>query len=308
MKRFFAIILAVLAINAANAQQFNTAGSGSKAARPSVMILPDLGSKWTPEMLEASAQDNPLVSMTMAKVKEIFTSNGYPVKDYIQTLRNLRNEGMLAKDQGAGNDLAKMLVENSSSDIAVYIKPIVQKHAGGMLEVAISIDAVETKVSQSFVTKSYTCGKFATTDSIRVATYVIEQKISNNFFDEFQAGFDQMVEEGRLLRVKIDFAQGCDIDAYTEVGTAGNDFETELRDWISANAYNGNGDLKSSEKYINMEIRVPVYDASTGRPFQIGRMRSIILKHLQTLIQPLGVKAKTVKSEGQIINFLITNE
>lgn len=307
MKRIFAIVCAVVAFGTTFAQQFNTSGTGSQAARPTVMVIPDLGSSATAEVLEAASQDNPVVSMGIAKVKEIFTSREFPIRDYVQTIRNLRNEGMLAKEQMAGNNLAKMLVENSSADVVIYLKPIVQNHPDGTLEVSITLDAQESKVGQSFAVKSYTSPKFKTTDVVALTNRVLLE-ISNKFFDEFQAGFDQMVEEGRLLRVKIDFAQGCDIDAYTEVGTNGNDLETELRDWISANAYNQNGDLKSSDQYINMEFRVPVYDASTGRPFQIGRMRSILLKSLQGLLQPVGVKAKTLKSDGQIINFLITNE
>ncbi|MBQ0057035.1 MAG: hypothetical protein KBT20_05190 [Bacteroidales bacterium] len=306
MKRIFATICGAIACCSLFAQ-YNTQGGGSQAANPTVMVMPDLGSTMTPEKLEAAAQDNEVVVMCLAKIKEIFTSHDYPIKDYVATLRQLRTEGMLSREQGASSDLAKMLVENSSTDVVVYFKPMVQRHSDGSLEVSVAIDAQETKVAQTFATKSYSSGKFNTTDSVRLATRVVGM-ISNNFFDEFANGFANMVSEGRLLRVKIDFAQGCDIDAYTEVGTNGNDLETELRDWIEQNAFNSNGDLKSSEQYINMEFRVPVYDQSTGRPFQIGRMRSILLKSLNAMLQPVGVKAKTVKSDGQIVNFVITNE
>lgn len=309
MKR---IILSMLLFTVAAygfSQNYDTSGTGSQASQPTVMVMPDVNSKLSgnPENLRSYLESNPMLELCISRVKEAFTLKSYPVRDFAKALSALKTDALLSADQSAATDVAKQIVQSSDADICIYVKPKVINHAGGLSEVIVELDAQEAKLSNSFANASFSSDKFRTSDSIKLASRAMDC-ISNNFFYQIEEGFHQMVVDGRTMRFKIEFAEGCDIDAYTEVGTNGNDLETELTDWILANAYNKNGRVTgSSDKYINMEMKVPVYEESTGRPFPINRMRGILLRSLRQWLTPLGCKAKTVASRDQVMNFLITN-
>lgn len=284
------------------AQDPSIRGNATKAANPTVMVMPDYSSVDTAEEIEELLKKDNATILAVAHIKKLFAENSYPTKDFMASVRNARTNNLLDKSRGAGNKtVQQLIVENSGADIAVYVRLLEQ--ANGYLN--ITVEAQEAKIAQTIAQAVYTAdfnNELTREDKVN---YKLQSM--NDFVGQFEDAFAQMVEEGRTVNVRITIVSGCDIDAYTEVGTNGNDLETELREWIANTAKNGNGDITSSDGIIQMEFKVPVYD-DNGRPFQPGRVRSILTKAINALIQPLGAKAKPILSDGQRINLEIANE
>lgn len=279
--------------------------ASGQAAQPTVMVMPDINSKLNanPEELRNYMESNPLLELCIRRVKESFTTRSYPVRDFAKALAELKTDALLSADKSAATDIAKQIAQSSDADICIYVKPQVISHSGGLVEVIIGLDAQEAKLSNSFANASFSSDKFRTSDSIKLATRALDA-ISNNFFYQIEEGFHQMVVEGRTMRFKIEFAEGCDVDAYTEVGTNGLDLVGELDEWAGKQGGKVSG---SSDKYINLYIKVPVYDTD-GSAYPIGRQRSKLQSSLNRWVGTLGCRAKTVLSRDQVINLMISNK
>lgn len=278
--------------------------ASGQAAQPTVMVMPEVNSALSenPMALRQYLESNKMMELCISRVKEAFTTRSYPVMDFAKALSMLKTDALISADQDAATNTTKMIAQSSDADICIYVKPQVVQHEGGLCEVVITLDAQEAKLSNSFANASFSSDKFQTSDSIRLANRALDA-ISNNFFFQIEEGFHQMVVEGRTMRFKIEFAADCELDAFTEVGDNGNDLVGELDEWAGAQGGKVSG---SSDKYINLYVKVPVYDTD-GSPYPIGRQRSKLQRALNTWLKPLGCKARTVLSRDQLINFMISN-
>lgn len=303
MKRLTAIFaIIVVGVSVLYAQYPSIRGNATKAANPTVMVMPDYSSVDSAEEIEELLKSDNATILAVAHIKKLFADNSYPTKDFMASVRNAKTNNLLDKSRGNGNKtVQQLIVENSGADIAVYVRLLEQSN--GYLN--ITVEAQEAKIAQTIAQVVYTAD--FNNELTREDKVNYKLKSMNDFVTQFEDAFAQMVEEGRTINVRITIVPGCDIDPYTEVGTNGNDLETELREWIVNTAKNGSGDISSSDGLIQMEFKVPVYD-DNGRPFQPGRVRSILTKAINALIQPLGAKAKAVLSDGQRINLEIANE
>ncbi len=275
-----------------------------QAAQPTVMILPDINSELSanPEALKNYLESNKLMELCISRVKEAFTTRGYPVRDFVKALALMKVDALVSADQSAATNTTKMIAQSSDAEISIYVSPKLIHHGGGMSEVILLLDAQESKLGNSFANASFSSDKFNTSDSIKLATRALDQ-ISNNFFYQIEEGFSQMVREGRNMRFSIEFAADCEMDAYAEVGENGLDLTGELDEWASTQS----GKVtNSSDKFINLTIKVPVYDTD-GSPYPIGRQRSKLQSQLNKWLRPLGYKARTVLGRDQVIHFLISD-
>ncbi len=275
-----------------------------QAAQPTVMVMPDVNSALSanPEALRTYLESNKLMELCISRVKEAFTTRSYPVRDFAKALSLLKTDALVSADQSAATNTAKMIAQSSDAEICIYVSPKLIHHGGGMSEVIILLDAQEAKLGNSFANANFSSDKFNTSDSIKLANRALDQ-ISNNFFYQIEDGFSQMVREGRNMRFSIEFASDCEMDAYTEVGENGLDLAGELDEW--ANTQSGKV-TNSSDKYINLTIKVPVYDTD-GAPYPIGRQRSKLQRQLNQWLKPLGYKARTVLGRDQVVHFLISD-
>ena len=278
--------------------------ASAQAVQPTVMVMPEVNSEVSknPEQLRAYLEANPLLELSVSRVKEMFTTRNFPVKDFAKSLSLMKTNAIVSAAKGADNNVLKSIAESSQADICIYVKPRVINH-GSMSEVVLVLDAQEAKLGDSFANASFSSDKFQTTDSVKLANRALDA-ISNNFFYQIEDGFAQMVKEGRKMSFRIEFEQGCEIDAYTEVGENGIDLTGELDEYA---AKKSGKVTTSSDKLIEMFIRVPVYDED-GSAYPIGRERSRLQSQLNKWLRPLGYKGKTVLSRDQAIHFMISNK
>lgn len=289
------------------AQEFNTQGVGNQAHQPSVMVVPYINEELDndADKLRSYIDANPLLKISLNKVKEAFDLKGFPTKDFVGALRVNRNRRLVSASKGASSSVAKSVIRDSKAEIIVYVTPIVIKN-NGMNEVRFTLDAQEAMIGQSFANSDFSSGSFRTNDTIMLAERALAT-ISSSFFYQIEDGFNQMVEEGRDVSILVEFAEGCEVGPYTRFGTERKTLSRALLDWGRANAYHKScGDPQSADGIIEMTMKVPVYLDDTGEPYQISLTTDALLTFFDQLLGS-EAEAEVVTAQGQNIHFIITN-
>lgn len=271
-----------------------------KAAQPKVIVVPFTKEG---EKVREIIENNPMISLGISKVKEAFSLRGFPTRDFITMLKASKVNQMISESKGAQTDLIKSIVRNSKADISVSVRMNVGRFEGGKTEVNVILEADETVTGASLANASFSSDTFITQDTVKLANRALK-RISDNFFFQLQSSFADMLENGRELKIILELGENAELTAYTRVGTEGDDLEAALHGWMMDNSYKGTYDIVSSDKYIEINMKVPIYEEN-GRPYSIGRMRVRLLRYLRKLVAPLSHQVTTVRNAGQVINLLI---
>lgn len=296
MRKLAIVCIMLCACFAAKAQ--DTRGTGNGVKQPEIVVVPFTAEG---EDVRVIIENNPMMALAISKVKEQFNNRGFITKDFITLLKASKNTAIMMDE--AAIDYKARIVRESKADIQVIVKIMGNQQSNGAVEVALMLEAVEVQTGNSLANKSYLSGKFVTNDFIKLANRALDM-IGDDFFSNLQSAFNQMVEEGRELAFQIGFSSDCEMDATSEVGSNGNDFQMEMEDWLSNNAFRGVYSLNGSEKLLDASMQVPLYDQTTGAPFNLSRMRTVLKKFLDPLLASNGCVAK-VNVTGQRLHVII---
>lgn len=296
MKKLAIVCMMLCTCFAAKAQ--DTRGTGNGVKQPEIVVVP-----FTIEGQDVRPviENNPMMALAISKVKEQFNNRGFITKDFITLLKASKNTSLMMDE--AAIDYKARIVRESKADIQVITKIAVNKQSNGAAEVVLMLEAVEVQTGNSLANKSYLSGKFITSDSTKLANRALDM-INDDFFSNLQSAFNQMVEEGRELAIQIGFSSDCEMDATSEVGSNGNDFQMEVEDWLLNNAFKGVYGVNGSEKLLDVSMQVPLYDQTSGAPFNLSRMRTVLKRFLDPMLASNGCIAK-VSVTGQRLHVII---
>lgn len=296
MKKLAIVCMMLCTCFAAKAQ--DTRGTGNGVKQPEIVVVP-----FTVEGQDVRPviENNPMMALAISKVKEQFNNRGFITKDFITLLKASKNTSLMMDE--AAIDYKARIVRESKADIQVITKIAVNKQSNGAAEVVLMLEAVEVQTGNSLANKSYLSGKFITSDSTKLANRALDM-INDDFFSNLQSAFNQMVEEGRELAIQIGFSSDCEMDATSEVGSNGNDFQMEVEDWLLNNAFKGVYGVNGSEKLLDVSMQVPLYDQTSGAPFNLSRMRTVLKRFLDPMLASNGCIAK-VNVTGQRLHVII---
>ena len=300
MKKLIWLVFACMLALPGYSQESATRGTANNVRQPNVIVVPYAKEGQDVRQL---IENNPLVSRAVSKVKEEFGNRGFTTKDFVTLLKASKRNDIISATTGAKSDPVKDVVLESKADISVEAKIFVNKHANGSSEVSLELQAAEAISGESFANASYTSDKFITQDSLKLAERALG-KVNDDFFTQLQNGFNEMMEKGRNLNVRIELGPNSGIDPYTEMKT-GNDLETELQDWLSNNSYGGNYDINSSDMVIDISMKVPIYDQVSGKPYNVTKVRGPLISFLKGLLTSEEHEPKTKASSGQQIWIVI---
>ena len=300
MKKIIGILLFFSIVFHGNAQtESATRGNVNNVKQPNIIVVP-----YTTEGQDVRQilENNRMMSNAISKIKEEFNNRGFNTKDFITLLQASKRNDIVSETTGAKTDPVKDLVLESKADISVKVKVFVIQHEGGVAEVNLELEAAEALSGESFANASYTSDKFRTADSLGLANRALS-KINDDFFTLIQNGFNMMMETGRNLNIRIELGANSELDPYSEMNT-GNDLEMELTNWLDNNAYGGNYEINSSDKVIDISMKVPIYDQLTGKPYAVNKIRNPLIKFLKSILetpdQPTHTPSTKLSSNQQI--------
>lgn len=284
-----------------------------QARQPNVMVVPNIPVPFNvgeDEMAEAEAKllaeamGDEAVILALSKIREEFSLRKFPTIDFEEEYRRVRNRAYSGAKLNAKSTGLQEQVSSSRADICVYVDVKEETTDSGASRVTIIMNAKDKETAFSYAEASLLSRPFRTS-KVALTQYALES-ISENFFNQLNLSFRDMVLKGREVNIVVRVGENSEFDMDSDVvGTEDMYMEEVVSDWVAENAFKGNGEVRAAGSEMNIFMRVPVYHPDTGKPFPITRIGTDFLRYLNTQLSPAGYKAIRKASKGALTEIII---
>lgn len=257
------------------AQIASTRSTEVERAAAKIMVVPY---NKTDEDIRTVLEENPYIRSAVAKVKESFDQRGWSTIDFVANLKAAESNSAFTMDRQS--NFKSDLITGSGADIYVQVDTHVSTDESGT-SINLILTAFESHTGASFSNKTGNSGRFRTNDYEKLIDRAFEQ-ISEEFLNTLMVKTDEIREIGRAIIVHFNLDQDAEIDFDSEVGN-GEFLNEAIEDWISLNAYQGRANLAGivENKMLFDEVRIPLFDQESGRPYNPNRFANEIIRFLK---------------------------
>jgi hypothetical protein len=289
----FLFILFILFSLPALAQNAATNSGGQVVqVQPSIMVIPmkKQGEDYR-QLLENGADKR----LAISRVKGAFDSRGFTTYDFEAELKKVTTLGAFNGD--TQTDVKDAIVRNSGADIFVEVDIIVMRGQSGT-EVTIILEAFESATGRSLANDDESSGKYYTDDIAKLAGKAIDG-MKENFLNQLQLKFTEIVTNGRSVYIEFGLSQEATINFQSEVNTDGDLLSEVIGDWMKDNAYKNYAKRGGSTalKVVYDDVRLPLKDQETGLNYEIESFGRAI----RLFLRSMNIKATIDYPRGQIV-------
>ncbi|MCD0476236.1 DUF6175 family protein [Flavobacterium sp. EDS] len=276
--RFVFIFVLIFCSNCFFAQAPQIAGTQSDEstrAAAKIMVVPYNKQN---EDIRTVLDDNPHIRTAVSKVKEAFDQRGWSTVDFVANLRAAQANAAFTSDRQS--NFKSDLLTTSGADFYVQVDVQITTDESGTNTV-LNLTAFETHTGASFSNKTGT-SKFASNDYEKLITKAFE-RIQEEFLNTLMVKTDEIRDIGRACMVEFNLDENVGIDFDSPI--ASGEYLNELiEDWIAKNAYKGRANLSGilENKMLFDEVRIPLYDQETNKPYNLNRFASEVIKYLRS--------------------------
>ena len=252
-----------------------TQSDESTRAMAKIMVVPYNKQN---EDIRTVLDENPYIRTAVSKVKEAFDQRGWSTVDFVANLKAAQANSAFTSDRQS--NFKSDLLTTSGADFYVQVDVQITTDAGGTNTV-LNVTAFETHTGASFSNKTGT-SKFASSDYEKLISKAFEQ-IQEEFLNTLMVKTDEIREIGRATMVEFNLDENTTIDFDSEIGS-GEYLNELIEDWIATNAYKGRANLTGilENKMVFDEVRIPLYDQETNKPYNLNRFATEIIKYLRS--------------------------
>lgn len=247
----------------------------TNTVQPSIMVIPFVKEG---EDIRRTLDMSNEKRQVLAKVTEAFADKGFQTKDFNQNFKNVSQR--VALNEGSQSDIKTAIIQNSGADIFVEADVAINKQSDGN-SVRVTLKACDASTSKVLSSKIGDSGKFYTSDIGKLGSKAVE-KAMDGFLATMQQSFDDIRNNGRSIIVEITFDEASDFDAFSEVGSDGDEFRDLIDDWMKANAYKNYAHSQgvTQKMIIYDDVRIPIYDAN-GNNYDINEFGRQLRRYLK---------------------------
>ena len=255
-----------------------------QAKKPTLMILPsdnwceqryfmtefdNQGTKQKVPNYKQAFQEDVEIGQVISKIGSLMIDKGFPLKDAEQEIKAI--EARTAEDNMTASSTSASSISESpldklknkaKADIIIQIWWKVNKTEQGK-SVSFVLEAFDAYTSKRIASSS---GNGTPNDTSIVPELLQNAVLSNieNFADQVQLHFDDMLKNGREVILTIKKWDSWDKDLETEVD--GKEIADYINEWLQANTVSGRFNISdASENVIHCEqVRIPLYDSSNN--------------------------------------------
>jgi len=259
------------------AQIASTRSDEVERAQAKLMVVPYTK---TGEEVKSILDDNPYIRSAMSMVKQSFDQRGWTTVDFVASLRAAESNRAFQMDRQA--DFKADLIAGSGADIYVEVDTQLTTDDSGSASVTLVLQAFEAHSGASFSNQSENSGRFNTQDYDKLIEKAYD-RIREEFLNMLLTKTDEIREIGRAIKIELNLHEDAELDFDAEVGDG--DFLNEaIEEWIYTNAYKGRANLSGiTEKSMAFdEVRIPLFDQESGRPYNPKRFASELIKFLRS--------------------------
>ena len=284
--------------------------TNGQAKKPTLMVLPsdnwceqryfmtefnNQGTKQKVPNYKQAFQEDTELGQVISKIGGLMVDRGFPLKDAEQELKALETrvaEDNMTASKASGSELSEtpldMLKNKVKSDIIIQIWWKVSKTDQGKV-VSFVLEAFDAYTSERIASST---GNSAPGNDI--VPVMLENAILSHidpFANQVQMHFNDMLEQGRKIRLTVRTWSNWENDLETEFGD--NELRDLIYEWMEKNTVSGRfNESNSSETRIDYEqVRIPVYD-DKGRALDARQFARELVKYLKQ--PPLNIETKMV--------------
>lgn len=269
-------LLSVFSFQEVKAQLAATQSSERARAAAKIMVVPY--SKQG-ENIQTVLDDNPSVRTAVIKVKEAFDQRGWSTVDFVANLRAAQANSAFTADRQS--NFKTELLTGSGADL--YVQVDVQNNTDDNgTNITLNLTAFETHTGASFSNQTASSGRFATSDVEKLISKAFE-KIQEEFLNNLMVKTDEIRDIGRALVIHFNLDENCALDFDAEVGD-GSFLNEVIEEWLAENAFQGRSNLAGiiENKMIFDEVRIPLFDQETDKPYNPNRFANEIIRFLKS--------------------------
>lgn len=231
------------------------------------------GTKSTPDY-RAALQGNSDLLLVIAKINELMTTRGFPLKNLESSLKKLETKA--AEDEMTMSKGGASLNSSPLDALKMVAK------ADIWMQMTWTVNQVGPKKSITFILTgldAYTDKQIAGASGTGEPSFTAELPILleecvlnhlDNFNNQLMDHFNDMVANGREVAMEIKTWDTWEYDLEEELGD--DELQIEIEDWVYENTVNGVFSLMDASEY-SMEfeqIRIPLYNEE-GRAIDAKR-------------------------------------
>jgi len=228
--------------------------------QPSILIMPYVSSGGN--ALELFESDNSYRSC-IAAIEEAFQKRGFVTDDFQEALNRLKTDNQINSLNNIEFDWEKSIRDNSGADIVVKSEIIITPQSSGLNRMEIILKAVE-KASSGALASLTPDVSIPYPDDAPTGTIAIKVLERNgqidSFLDNLNDKFGAMVENGRVVKIEVYETDDSEYSLEDEVGDDYDYISDLLNDWISENSYKNYYKVKTGNRAIFYEIKIPLKD------------------------------------------------
>ena len=254
-----------------------TQSNESTRALAKIMVVPYNKQN---EDIRTVLDENPHMRTAVSKVKEAFDQRGWSTVDFVANLRAAQANAAFTSDRQS--NFKSDLLTTSGADFYVQVDVQLNLDENGVSKnTVINVTAFETHTGASFSNKTGT-NKFASQDYEKLISKAFEQ-IQEEFLNTLMVKTDEIREIGRATIVEFNLDENATLDFDSPIDS-GEYLNELIEDWIATNAYKGRFNLVGilENKMIFDEVRIPLYDQETNRPYNLNRFATEDIKYLRS--------------------------
>lgn len=278
-KRLLVILLLIITLPKLSAQMHQVAATRSDEAERAMAKIMVVPYNKQDEDIRKILDDNPYIRTAVSKIKEAFDLRGWSTVDFAANLRAAQSNMAFTSDRQS--NFKSELLTGSGADF--YVQVDVQKvEDSDGTNITLNVTAFETHTGMSFSNKTATSGKFQTNDYEKLISRAFD-KIQEEFLNILMTKTDEIREIGRATIITFNLNEETSMDFDTSVQT-GETLNELIEEWIYANAYKGRANIAGviENKMIFDEVRIPLMDQETNRPYNPNKFASEIVKFLKS--------------------------
>ncbi|MGL4584873.1 MAG: DUF6175 family protein [Flavobacterium sp.] len=280
-KYLYQLILALMVFTVseyASAQAPTIAGTRSEEsvrAAAKIMVIPYNKQN---EDIRTILDDNPYIRTAVSKVKEAFDQRGWSTVDFVANLRAAQANAAFTTDRQS--NFKSDLLTTSGADFYVQVDVQLTTDDTGTNTV-LNLTAFETHTGASFSNKTGT-SKFVSNDYEKLISKAFE-RIQEEFLNTLMVKTDEIREIGRATTVEFNLDENATID-FDSALASGEYLNELIEDWVATNAYKGRANLSGilDNKMLFDEVRIPLYDQDTNKPYNLNRFATEVIKYLRS--------------------------
>lgn len=252
-----------------------TRSDESVRAAAKIMVIPYNKQN---EDIRTVLDENPYIRTAVSKVKEAFDQRGWSTVDFVANLRAAQANAAFTVDRQS--NFKSDLLTTSGADFYVQVDVQLTTDETGTNTV-LNLTAFETHTGASFSNKTGT-SKFVSNDYEKLISKAFD-RIQEEFLNTLMVKTDEIREIGRATIVEFNLDENATID-FDSALDSGEYLNELIEDWISTNAYKGRANLTGilDNKMLFDEVRIPLYDQETNKPYNLNRFATEVIRYLRS--------------------------